>query len=196
MTASWSPEVLNQAIVSKLRELLGITSCQVVLGTTPDTGYVLVQHVSDAWGLPIEGSCPGHDGIADLAPRLRVPDDATDLVVVDWLTDQGNRRGSTIMLLTKGNGVRLAPVDDSGAFAGEAHLWADWILTPGSPHAFVPLCTADRVAELAKRASDIEEVFYEWLERLDDETGSGYCTWAQQTFEQRLDELLAGRVRV
>lgn len=194
--AIWNPEILNLAIVAKVRESLGLPSGEVLLATRDGYGYALVPHVTDVWKLPIEDSCPGQDAIPALAPRLASPSDASDILAVDWLTDQGRRTGSTVMMLTEGRRVRLAPAEDGGAFAGNYSTYADWIRTPGTPRGFAALASADRLQELAQIANANEESFLDWLDELGDYTDPGYCDWCSKTYSLRLDALIEGRVRV
>lgn len=194
--ARWSETVLALAAVAKLRALLGLPSGDVLLAPAGDVGQVMVPHVSDVWGLPIVDSCPGHDQIAELGPRLAVADDAADIVVVDWLTDQRGRSGSTVMQLRDGRKVRLAPAEDGGAFFGSGLIYADWIRQPGAPRGFAALAPQARVDTLAERATAIEEEFYDYLGLLGDQTDRGWCDYAAFVFEDALESLLDGRVRV
>ena len=195
MTAVWSSVALNLVIVAKVRALLGLPSGEVLLAPA-DVGQVMVPNVSDVWGLPIEDSCPGHEQIPDLLPRLVTADDAADIVVVDWLTDQRGRSGSTVMMLTKGKRIRLAPAEDGGAFAGSGLLFGDWIVQPGAPRGFSVIAPQARVDLLARRAVDVEEAFYDWLDDLGRQTDRGYCAFAGESFEWALDSLTDGKVRV
>lgn len=194
--ARWSESVLALAAVAKLRSLLGLPSGEVLLAPAGDVGQVLVPHVSDVWGLPVVDSCPGHDQIVELAPLLVTADDAADIVVVDWLTDQRGRSGSTVMQLAKGRRIRLAPAEDGGAFYGSGLTWADWIRQPGAPRGFAALAPQARVDLLAGRAVDIEEEFYDWLAVFGAQTDRGWCDFAAFVFEDALDALTDGRVRV
>jgi len=193
---TWASTVLNLAIVAKLRQLLELPAGDVLLVEDGDVGGVMVPHVSDVWGLPIEGSCPGQQAVAEMGSRLVTSDDATDIVVVDWLTDQANRRGSTVMMLTSGRRVRLAPAEDGAAFEGRQLRWGDWIRTPGAPAGFAKLATRDRVNELADRADGIERDLLDWLEELGSRTDPDHTDWAAEVFVDQLIALQRGEVRV
>lgn len=194
---SWRPDLLNPVIIARLRELLGLPTGRPVLVE----GGVMIPHVRDVWNLQVVGSCPGHDQIPELAPRLADPNDAADIVVVDWLCDQANRRGSSVILLGEGRRIRLAPTGDAEAFGGRALTFPAWIRTAGAPVGFAALAPQERVDELAERATSIEDEFYDWLDDFGAEVetdgwGARHVDWCADVFAQRLDVLAAGEVRV
>lgn len=188
----WRTDVLKLAVVAKLRMLMQLPAREVLLAED-EQGMVMVPHVSDVWnGRRLADCLPGQASWPDLAGRLTVPSDATDILVVDWLTDQTNRRGATMALLEDGRGYRLAPCDDSGAFTGTELGWAEWIRLPGAPRGLVPMLDPDRVNELMARAAEAADEFSDWLVDFGNDTDASYADWCDDIFAGRLDSMLLG----
>lgn len=191
MTSS-HPALLHTAIVAEVRSQLGVLGGRVLPAPTADTGAILVEHIADATGLPWVGTLPAADEIGDLSLR---PADAADIVVVDWLTAQVDRRGSHVAVLGRRAPYRVAGIVDDAAFA-ETESFDRWIRSPGAPLGLARYATAeqDRVEELATRADDVADGLLRWIDALGSSTDDDVCLAAAAIFEDHLIDLLAGEI--
>ena len=190
---TWRPGLLHAAIVAEVRAQLGIPTGRVRPAPTGDTGAVLVEHISDATGLPWAGTLPASDEIGDLDLNRS---DAADIVVVDWLTIQRDRRGSHVAVLGRSAPHRLAGIVDDGAFDSTEGGFADWVRLPGAPLGLARYATGEqaRVEELTTRADDAADDLLRWIDALGGATDTDVCDAAAARFEVQLVDLLAGEV--
>lgn len=188
---SWRPGLIHAAIVAEIRSSLGITTARV---HPAGDGAILVEHIADAWGLPFAGTLPANDEIGDVALNAT---DCADVVVVDWLTDQTDRRGSHVALLGTGT-HRVAAITDDAAFGGREVGWDEWLRLPGSPWGLARAARGqqDRVEELTTLADDRADDVLRWIAALGASTDLDVAEDAAAIYTERLVDLLAGEVEL